>query len=120
MRDRFEPPRQGDDDAPQVPHELLAQVGAALSPSSSTPRTSSTAPTPPDKGLVLAEIERGAEGSLVLAWATYEGKPYLNLRVWSRDGWPQRGKGVSIRLRELEPLLRGLLAAERKRRTVAP
>ena len=119
MRDRFDPPRQGDDDAPQVPHELLAQVDAALSPPSSTTRTSSTATTPPDKGLVLAEIERGAEGSLVLAWATYEGNPYLNLRVW-RDGWPVKGKGVSIRLRELEPLLRGLLAAERKRRTVAP
>ena len=112
MREPDDAPRghtvEYDADVRPVPRDLLARVDALLAPPAEPARAPAT---PPDKGLVLAEVDRGAEGALVLAWAEYEGKPYLSLRVW-RDGWPVKGKGVSIRLRELEPLLRGLLAAE--------
>lgn len=109
---RFQPPARDDDGGEGVPVDLLAQVQAVTAPTMARPPSNGR--TPPDKGLVLAEIER-TDGSLVLAWCEYEGKPYLNLRVWTRDGFPT-AKGVSIRLRELEPIMRGLLAAERKRR----
>ena len=70
---RFQSPAR-DDDGAGVPVDLLAQVQAVTAPTMARPPSSGR--TPPDKGLVLAEIER-TDGSLVLAWSEYEGKPYL-------------------------------------------
>ena len=58
--------------------------------------------TPPDPGEVLAEAPRG------------EGHPFVTIAVWGADGWPVRGKQVSVRVGELGPVLEALiLAAER-------
>lgn len=78
------------------------------------PPKSTTAP-PEEKGIRLATIPRGTD-ELHLTWDTYEGKPYLSLRLWTRgrDGagmWPDRTKGISIRLRELPGLCDGLAKA---------
>lgn len=60
--------------------------------------------TPPvEDGVVLAEYERDG-GILRLAVNRYEGHPFVQLRIWTRDAagglWPSKA-GVTIRRREL-------------------
>jgi len=60
--------------------------------------------TPPvEEGVVLAEFDRDG-GVLRLAVNTYEGHPFVQLRVWTRDAtgglWPSKA-GVTVRRREL-------------------
>lgn len=60
--------------------------------------------TPPvEEGVVLAEFERDG-GVLRLAVNRFEGHPFVQFRVWSRDTagglWPTKA-GVTVRRREL-------------------
>jgi hypothetical protein len=64
----------------------------------------------------LATVERDADTELRISWATYEGKPYVSIRIWNRskqDGswWPDPKKGCSARLRELPGIAEGIAAA---------
>ncbi len=82
-------------------------------------RATIAAPTGPPQpsGELIASFPRpsreGQDAELRLVLDSYEGHPYLSLRVWQRGGdgafWPTR-KGVSIRLSEAE----GVAAALRK------
>ena len=62
---------------------------------------------PEDKGHRLATLprnHRGQRSELRVSWDSYEGHPYLSLRVWNADDngdfWPTK-TGATVRLREL-------------------
>ena len=70
------------------------------------PRREFTGEPPQDDGELLAELPRcdGRE-ALRVTLKSFEGHPYIALRLWARDDrtgawWPVRGKGCSIRMRE--------------------
>ncbi len=70
--------------------------------------------TPPDPGEVLAEAPRGDGSRLRVSWREYEGHPFVTIAVWGADGWPVKGKQVSVRVGEFAPVLEALIiAAER-------
>jgi hypothetical protein len=69
---------------------------------------------PQEQGRRLATFERSDDNAEIrLAWTDYQGSPYLSIRVWARgqDGrmWPQKGRGFSVRVREL-PILADAVA----------
>jgi hypothetical protein len=63
----------------------------------------------------LATARRSDDEEVRISWQTYEGRPFLSLRLWKRssDGswWPDKTRGISIRLRELPDVAEGLAAA---------
>lgn len=65
-------------------------------------------PLPPAHAERLATFTRGDGVELRVKLARYEGHPYIALRVWerNRDGrwFPVKGRGVSIRVGECDPL----------------
>lgn len=75
-------------------------------------------PRPPDppqeNGDRLATFERHGGEELRVSLAEFNGHPFVSLRVWapSQDGqlWPVRGKGVSVKLREVAGLAEALAA----------
>ena len=66
------------------------------------------------EGVCLATIRREKGYELRLMWDTFEGHPYLALRLWERmeNGkmFPTK-KGLSIRLHELPELVAGFALA---------
>lgn len=70
----------------------------------------STRPETPDAGRVLAKLPRGPD-ELRVSLHTYNGKPYVRVAVWGSDGWPIRGKAVSVRVKEIGPVVSALCAA---------
>ena len=62
-------------------------------------------PTPPqENGRRLATFPRGEGAEMRVNLAEYQGRPFVSLRLWERDGagawWPVKGKGCSVRLNE--------------------
>ena len=72
-------------------------------------------PEPAEQGRRLATLARGRGAEMRVELASYEGHPYVSLRVWAPgpDGrpLPVRGKGCSIRVRELRDVAAALLEA---------
>lgn len=76
-------------------------------------------PRPPEpKGTLLASIPRrsgAVEQELRIALDEYEGHPYVAIRLWERnpegDLWPVKGKGISVRIGELDEVLDAIQAA---------
>ena len=70
---------------------------------------------PVEQGERLATAPRGDSEELRLTWAEYNGRPFLSLRVWTRDTsgqwWPTKDKGLAIRRNELADLAEGVAAA---------
>jgi Transcriptional Coactivator p15 (PC4) len=69
--------------------------------------------TPPaERGQRLATIPRGRTEELRIALDEFEGRPYVALRLWAQgsDGgfWPVRGKGLSVRVKELDDVIAAL------------
>lgn len=62
-------------------------------------------PTP--SGETLAEFDRGQGITLRLSAETYESHPFIRLQQW-QGGYPIRGKGCSLRLKELPAILEAL------------
>ena len=81
------------------------------------------AAAPVDNGKRLATIARGDSEELRVSWSEYEGRPFLNLRVWKRDSggawWPDKAKGLSVRVRELADFVEGVAAAVDEARALA-
>lgn len=77
-----------------------------------SPRFAPPTRPPTDRGHVLAELPRGDGSALLVAVqrATQTGAPYLHVGVW-RNGWPEKGRSVSVRVRELLPVLAALADA---------
>ena len=64
---------------------------------------------PEEQGHRVATIRRSRDEELRISWCEYEGRPYVNLRMWKlgEDGstwWPVKEKGLTIRIRELPDL----------------
>ena len=74
-----------------------------------------TAKAPEEDGQRLATMQRGPDEEIRVTWRTYEGRPYVAIRFWTRkfDGqwWPDKGRGISIRIRELPELATAVSAA---------
>jgi hypothetical protein len=72
------------------------------------------AAAPQESGERVATFARHGGEELRVNLAEYEGHPYLSLRVWApgTDGqlWPVRGKGLSVKLREVASLAEVLAA----------
>lgn len=84
-----------------------AQYAAAHPPKPATP--------PPDPGRVLATAPRPDGTELRVSWHLFEGKPYLRVAPWQRgtDGawWPVKGRGCTVKVRELGVLAEGIALA---------
>ena len=71
---------------------------------------------PPDDGRRLGAVSRGdGRDELRVTLKTFAGRPFVSLRVWSRDDdgawWPVKGKGVSVRLGEVSGVIEALRRA---------
>ena len=93
---------------------LADELGRAAGSLPSAPRRE----PPRDEGKRLATIARGPDEELRIVWASYEGKPYVGIRLWKRDGsgawWPDPKRGLSVRVRELSAFALGIVAAIRE------
>jgi hypothetical protein len=73
-----------------------------------------TATPPQENGRRIGVIKRSANEQIRVNWATYEGSPYVAVRLWTRNDqgqwWPDK-KGMSVRLRELPELAEAIAAA---------
>ena len=72
---------------------------------------------PPDDGRRLGAVSRGdGRDELRVTLKTFAGRPFVSLRVWSRDDdgawWPVKGKGVSVRLGEIAGVIDALRRAD--------
>ena len=83
-----------------------------VSPSHPNPPRPRPEGPPPENGHRVATFERHGREELRVNLAEYEGHPYLSLRVWApgQDGqlWPVKGKGLSVKLREVAGLAEAL------------
>ena len=70
---------------------------------------------PQDLGHRLLTLPRGHDEELRLSLDAYEGRPFLNLRIWTRDpagrGWWPSKRGVTFKLRELADVAEALAEA---------
>ncbi len=71
---------------------------------------------PQEQGKRLATIPRGEGEELRVTWGEYQGHYFLSIRLWSKDRsgggwWPVKGKGISIKPRELAAFAQGVLSA---------
>ena len=71
------------------------------------------APAPPrENGERLVTFPRGNGSEMRVNLSTFEGKPFVSIRLWERDQaggwWPVKGKGCSIRLGEAPALAEAL------------
>lgn len=60
----------------------------------------------PDDGVKIATLSRGPNRELRIRWREFKGHHFLDLREWSvnpknSQWWPERGKGITIKAREL-------------------
>ena len=70
---------------------------------------------PEENGERLVTIQRGEDEEIRLSWARYNGRPFLNVRMWKKDDagawWPEKSKGMSVRVKELPAFAEGLAQA---------
>lgn len=72
-----------------------------------------------DEGIKLATVNRGPNRELRIRWKTFKGHAFLDLREWSvnpenAQWWPVKGRGISIKPRELAAMADALRAAQRE------
>jgi hypothetical protein len=121
--ERFAPPRA----APERQHQsddvevsrndveaLRARAATAIE--RQRPANTPSSGDAPDPGTVLASIARPDGTQLRVSAHTYEGRPFVRVAPWSsRDGgstwWPVKGKGASVKVRELAAVAAALLDA---------
>lgn len=69
----------------------------------------------PDQGEVLARMSRPDGTELRVSSHVYEGKPYLRISPWQRgegdSWWPVKGRGCTVKVREIGDVILGLDAA---------
>jgi hypothetical protein len=73
-------------------------------------------PKPPQEtGRRIGTVPRSVDEEIRVNWCEYAGRPYLSLRLWTRDQqgqwWPDAKRGMSVRLRELADMADAIAAA---------
>jgi hypothetical protein len=63
---------------------------------------------------VLADLQRSQTERLRVELGTYEGHPYVGIRVWTLigDAWVPTKKGCTVRLREIDKVIEALEQAK--------
>ena len=62
-----------------------------------------------DSGVKIATLNRGPNRELRIRWKTFKGFPFLDIREWSINNdnsqwFPAKGKGITVKPKELEAL----------------
>jgi hypothetical protein len=68
-------------------------------------------PPPQESGKRLLRCPRGGDEQLRLYLASYEGRPFVDARIWARaEGgrWVPTKRGCSFRMRELDAIVEAL------------
>lgn len=102
----------GDDATPERPDlaTLRARIATVEARHAATPRTT----TAPDPGRILARLARTDGTELRVSLHRFEGKPYVRVAPWQSsapDAWPVKGKGATVKVRELAVVAAALLDA---------
>jgi len=71
---------------------------------------------PDDDGVKLATISRGGDREVRIRWREFKGHRFVDVREWAASAhtggwWPVKGRGLSIKPRELEAVLGALRQA---------
>lgn len=130
QRPRFAPPQRRDAPSAQQPDAELEPDTAALRARAvamgSTSAPASSSREGPDPGEIIADIARPDGTVLRVAVKHYHapnakpddpGAPYVDLRVWQSGepgAWPVKGKGLSVKPRELARVAEAILDAADK------
>ena len=68
----------------------------------------------PDAGRIIARLARTDGTELRVSLHRYEGKPFVRVAPWQSsapDAWPVKGKGCTVKVRELAAVAAALLDA---------
>lgn len=70
----------------------------------------------PDPGVILARVVRDDGTELRVSVHRYEGRPFVRVAPWQRRGegapwWPVKGRGVTVKVREVAHVVVGLARA---------
>jgi hypothetical protein len=89
----------------------MTQTFAVPQPPDEDRRTS-----PTDDGVKLGTVLRGPDKELRIRAKEFNGHPFIDVREWSRQAadqawWPVKGRGVTIKLREVADVIAALEAA---------
>lgn len=97
-------PDEGPAPDPAEVEGLLARAAELRPP---TPATA-------DRGRVLVALARPDGSELIVAAKVFQSadgpRPYIDVRVW-RGGWPEKGRGLTVRRAELVAVAKALLQA---------
>jgi len=82
----------------------------------SAPAARPTDSSPVDEGVKLATLSRGPDVELRIRAKEFKGHRFIDVREWSRkaadqDWWPVKGRGITIKMRELAQVIAALEAA---------
>ena len=97
---------------PPVRNDLQAQADRLRQ--KTAPQQHGDRKAPEENGVRLATINRSEDEELRLAWSEYNGRHFLNIRVWNRRDngwWPDKTKGMTVRVRELPDFADGIAKA---------
>jgi Transcriptional Coactivator p15 (PC4) len=92
-------------------------MASEASPVARTPDAADRRTAPTDDGVKLGTLSRGPDTELRIRAKEFKGHRFIDVREWSRtaadqDWWPVKGRGVTIKLRELADVIRALEAFE--------
>lgn len=96
---------------PPVPTDLRAAADKLRQ--KTAPKQTERKP-PEENGIRLATIARSEDEELRLSWAEFNGKHFLNVRMWHRQEsgwWPDKTKGMTVRVHELPDFAEGVAKA---------
>lgn len=82
------------------PDPTPGEVSRALSAAARTLDARAANPAGADPGEILCQLPRGDGTELRVSIHHYEGRPFVRLAPWS-GGWPVKGKGATVKPREL-------------------
>lgn len=104
-----------DSPAPAPTPGALGAKAAALRTATAPSEARPTRDAPVDRGERLATLPRSDSEEVRVSWDSYEGRPYLSIRLWTRNArgewWPDKAKGITVRVRELADFAEGVGAA---------
>lgn len=96
--------------------ERLKQASAALRQQQPAQSYTTRHREPPaETGQRLGTLKRGEEEEVRINWDEYKGHNFLSIKLWRRDSdggwWPDKSKGITIKVRELSDFSESIVAA---------